>query len=69
MKVRVCQASDIPAGGMKAAEVDGHPLLVANGGKFSLETGEALEFPAEDPLPIYPVTLAGGELYVDLPGD
>ncbi len=105
MRVRVCPASAVPAGGMKAAEVAGHPLLLANiggrflavedvcthararlsdghldegectvecplhGGKFSLESGEALEFPAEDPLPVYPVTVIGGEIHVDLPDD
>ena len=36
---------------------------------FSLESGEALEFPAEEPLATYPVTVLDGFIYLDLPGD
>jgi 3-phenylpropionate/trans-cinnamate dioxygenase ferredoxin subunit len=36
---------------------------------FSLETGEALEFPAEEPLPTYPVTVVGDDIHIDLPDD
>lgn len=37
--------------------------------KFSLETGEALEFPAEEPLPAYAVTVENGVIHVELPDD
>ena len=36
---------------------------------FSLETGEALEFPADEPLPTYPVTVVDGDIHIDLPDD
>jgi len=36
---------------------------------FSLETGEALEFPADEPLPAYPVTVIDGDIHIDLPDD
>ena len=36
---------------------------------FSLTTGEALEFPADEPLPTYPVTVVDGDIHIDLPDD
>ena len=36
---------------------------------FSLETGEALEFPADEPIPTYGVERVGDDLYIDLPDD
>ena len=36
---------------------------------FSLETGAALEFPADEPIPTYGIELAGNDLYIDLPDD
>jgi nitrite reductase/ring-hydroxylating ferredoxin subunit len=36
---------------------------------FSLETGEALEFPADEPLPVYPLTVDGDDILIDLPDD
>jgi nitrite reductase/ring-hydroxylating ferredoxin subunit len=36
---------------------------------FSLENGEALEFPAEEPVPVYPVTVDGDDIHLDLPDD
>jgi 3-phenylpropionate/trans-cinnamate dioxygenase ferredoxin subunit len=36
---------------------------------FSLETGEALEFPAEEPVPTYAVTVDGDDITIDLPDD
>jgi len=36
---------------------------------FSLETGEALEFPAEEPLSTYPVTVVGDDILVELPDE
>lgn len=40
-----------------------------HGAIFSLTTGEALEFPADEPVPVYPVTVVGGDIYIDLPDD
>jgi 3-phenylpropionate/trans-cinnamate dioxygenase ferredoxin subunit len=34
---------------------------------FSLKSGEALEFPAEDPVESYPVTVEDDVLYIDMP--
>lgn len=39
----------------------------AHGSRFSLVTGEALDPPAELPLVRYPVHLAAGAIWVDLP--
>ena len=36
---------------------------------FSLETGAALEFPADEPLATYPVTVIDGDIHIDLPDD
>ena len=36
---------------------------------FSLTTGEALEYPADEPVPTYAVTLVGDDLHIDLPDD
>jgi nitrite reductase/ring-hydroxylating ferredoxin subunit len=36
---------------------------------FSLATGEALEFPADEPIPTYGIEFAGDDLYIDLPDD
>jgi 3-phenylpropionate/trans-cinnamate dioxygenase ferredoxin subunit len=37
----------------------------AHGSKFSLDTGRPLNFPAFEPVPVYPVTITDGEVYVD----
>lgn len=36
---------------------------------FSLETGDALEFPADEPIPTYEIELDGNDLYINLPDD
>jgi len=36
---------------------------------FSLTTGEALEYPADEPVPTYAVTLVGDDIHIDLPDD
>jgi 3-phenylpropionate/trans-cinnamate dioxygenase ferredoxin subunit len=36
---------------------------------FSLTTGEALEFPADEPVEAYPVTVTNGDIHIDLPDD
>jgi len=37
----------------------------AHGSKFSLTTGAPRNFPAFEPVPVYPVTITDGEVYVD----
>ena len=38
-----------------------------HGSLFSLETGEALTLPATRPVAVHPVTIEGGDAFVDLP--
>lgn len=38
----------------------------AHGSRFDLRTGEALDLPATQPVPIYPVKIEGDDVYVDL---
>lgn len=37
----------------------------AHGSKFDLETGKPRNFPAFEPVPVYSVSIAGGDLYID----
>lgn len=37
----------------------------AHGSKFSLATGRPLSLPAYEPVPVYPVTVVGGEVFID----
>jgi len=37
-----------------------------HGSMFSLRTGEAKHWPATDPVPVYPVTVNGGEVFIEL---
>ncbi|MFP7760441.1 non-heme iron oxygenase ferredoxin subunit [Marisediminicola sp. LYQ134] len=37
----------------------------AHGSKFSLETGKPITLPAYEPVPVYPVTIEGGEVFID----
>jgi len=39
---------------------------VAHGSRFDLRTGEALDLPATQPVPVYPVKREGDDVYVDL---
>ena len=38
----------------------------AHGSRFDLRTGEALDLPATQPVPVYPVKREGDDVYVDL---
>lgn len=38
----------------------------AHGSRFDLRTGEALDLPATQPVPVYPVKIEGDDVYVDL---
>ncbi|HER34492.1 MAG TPA: bifunctional 3-phenylpropionate/cinnamic acid dioxygenase ferredoxin subunit, partial [Halothiobacillaceae bacterium] len=35
---------------------------------FSLQSGEALEAPAEDPVPSYPVIVEGNDIFIEVGG-
>ncbi|KQV08112.1 non-heme iron oxygenase ferredoxin subunit [Leifsonia sp. Root112D2] len=37
----------------------------AHGSKFSLVTGQALNLPAFEPVPVYPVEVVDGDVYID----
>lgn len=37
----------------------------AHGSKFSLVTGKPTSLPAYDPVPVYPVTIVNGEVFID----
>ena len=102
-RVHVCNANEVPSGGMQGFEVDGEPVLIANvagrfyaignvcthsqaelcdgyldenectvecpvhNAVFSLESGDALESPAEQPVPTYEIVQQGEDLYIDIP--
>ena len=102
MKVKACQASEIPPDGAVAVEVEGHKVCLVNANDeyfaiadtcthaeaslsegylhvdectvecllhnavFSLRTGEALEFPAEEPVRCYPMTIEGDDVYIEI---
>jgi len=38
-----------------------------HGAVFSLKSGEALEFPAEEAVACFPVTVEGDDIYIELP--
>jgi len=37
----------------------------AHGSKFSIETGKPLSLPAYEPVPVYPVTIVDGDVFID----
>jgi len=37
----------------------------AHGSKFDLKTGKPHNFPAFEPVPVYPVTITDGDVYID----
>jgi 3-phenylpropionate/trans-cinnamate dioxygenase ferredoxin subunit len=37
----------------------------AHGSKFDLNTGKPLTLPAYEPVPVYPVTIVDGDIYID----
>ncbi len=52
---------------LSLGEVDGGTIeCFAHGSRFSLRTGEALDLPATQPVPVFPVKLEGDEVFVDL---
>ena len=38
----------------------------AHGGRFELATGRARTLPASEPVPVYPLTIVDGDVYVDV---
>ena len=47
---------------------DGSLTCALHLSRFDLESGEALDPPAEEPLAVYPVSVADGRLIVEFPG-
>ncbi len=47
---------------------DGSLTCALHLSRFDLESGEALDPPADEPLIVYPVTVADGRLIIELPG-
>lgn len=46
--------------------VEGNTLECwAHGSKFELDTGKPQNFPAFEPVPVYPVTITDGDVYLD----
>lgn len=63
----VCSHEEVELsdGDLQGTEVE----CPAHSSRFSVLTGEADGFPAEKPVPTYPVTLDGDDIYVDIPLD
>ena len=52
---------------LSLGEVEGTTLeCFAHGSRFDLRTGRPLDLPATRPVPVYPVTIEGGDVLVDL---
>ncbi len=52
---------------LSLGEVDDTTIeCFAHGSRFDLRTGEALDLPATRPVPVYPVTIEGDDVLVDL---
>ena len=52
---------------LSLGEVEGGTIeCFAHGSRFSLLTGEALDLPATQPVPVFPVKREGDEVFVDL---
>ncbi|MBK8447910.1 MAG: non-heme iron oxygenase ferredoxin subunit [Micropruina sp.] len=60
----VCSHAEVP---LSEGEVDGCTIeCTMHGSRFDLRTGEPLELPATQPVPVYPVRLDGTDIYVDI---
>lgn len=54
---------------LSEGEVDGCTLECwLHGSRFDLRTGEPSGLPATEPVPVYPVEVRDGEIYVDVNG-
>ena len=60
----VCSHEEVELsdGDLQGSEVE----CPAHGSRFSVLTGEADGFPAEKPVPVYPVSLDGDDIYVEV---
>ena len=54
-------------GALDGGELDGCRIMCPrHGAFFDVTTGKALTLPAVSPLPVYPVTIDGDDIYVDV---
>jgi 3-phenylpropionate/trans-cinnamate dioxygenase ferredoxin component len=59
-----CSHASIP---LSEGEVEGSEIECwLHGSRFDLRTGEPLQLPATEPVPIYPVTVEGDSVLVDV---
>ena len=59
-----CSHAAVP---LSEGEVDGRTLECwLHGSRFDLRTGEPTGLPATEPVPVYPVEIRDGEIYVSL---
>jgi 3-phenylpropionate/trans-cinnamate dioxygenase ferredoxin subunit len=59
-----CSHAQVP---LSEGEVDGCTLECwLHGSRFDLRTGEPIELPATEPVPIYPLEVRDGDIYVSL---
>ncbi len=59
-----CTHEDCP---LSEGDLEGDQIIChCHSSAFDVRTGEVLEGPAEDPLTVYPVRVAGGELQVQV---
>lgn len=60
----VCSHAEVP---LSEGDVEGATIeCYMHGSRFDLRTGEPLELPATQPVPIYPVRIDGTDIYVDI---
>ena len=80
--VRACALADVPDEGALGVEIDGVPVAVVraegevydhtvecwlHGSCFDVRTGNPTGPPATEPVPVYPVKVEDGDVYVALP--
>lgn len=59
-----CSHEEIP---LSEGEIDGCTLECwLHGSRFDLRTGEPTGLPATEPVPVYPVEVHDGDIYVDI---
>jgi 3-phenylpropionate/trans-cinnamate dioxygenase ferredoxin subunit len=59
-----CSHAAIP---LSEGEVDGHEIECwLHGSMFDLRTGDAINLPATEPVPVYAVRVDGGEVFVNV---